>query len=387
MELPEGLGDAQRLTYATARKFAAEQLQPLTKSHAGDESLVRRVLPALAELGILGGVFPADVGGSEIDYVSYCLVCEAIGGVSPSIFTGALTVQLSLVGSALNKYGSEKQRGTVLKAMLEGSQLGSFALTEPNSGSDPAAGETIAKKTEAGWALSGTKLWISNGSICDWSLVFAQTSPGSRHKGMTAFLVDMRLSGVTRRPIRDKLGLWESDTAEIHLDDVRVADDAIVGAVGQGFAIAQNSLESGRLSTAAAGVGISQACLETSIEYAKQRQQWTKPIGQHQIVQEMVTDMAVTTAASRLIVHDAARTLDAGKSARMKVAMAKRFATEGAVQCARTAISLHGAVGYVNETGLAGLLRDAIGLSLYEGTNQIQALIIGRDLLGLSAFA
>lgn len=387
MQLPEDLGDGQRLTYATVRKFAQDELRPLVLLHARDESLVRTVLPRLAELGILGGVFPAEVGGSEIDYVSYCLVCETIAGVSPSVFTGALTVQLSLVASALNKFGSEKQRGTVLKAMLAGAQLGSFALTEPNSGSDPAAGETIATKTADGWQLSGTKLWISNGSICDWSLVFAQTKPGARHKGLTAFLVDMRLPGVQRRPIPNKLGLWQSDTAEIHLDAVAVPDDAVVGAVGQGFAVAQSSLESGRLSTAAAAVGISQACLDASIAYASQRRQWAKPIGAHQLVQEMVTDIAVTTAASRLLVHDAARALDAGLSARSKVAMAKRFATDGAVQCARTAISLHGAVGYVDETGLAGLLRDAIGLSLYEGTNQIQALIVGRELLGMSAFA
>ena len=204
---------------------------------------------------------------------------------------------------------------------------------------------------------------------------------------MTAFLVDMHSSGITRTPIPNKLGLWSSDTAEISFDGVAVGADAVVGAVGQGFAIAQNSLESGRLSTAAAGVGISQACLDISIAYAKSREQWGKPIGGHQIVQEMVTDMAIATMASRLLVHDAAKAIEAGRSARSEVAMAKRFATESAVQVARNAISLHGGVGYVDETGVSGLLRDAIGLTLYEGTNQIQALLVGRELLGLAAFA
>lgn len=386
MEFLENLSEEQRLVYNTVRAFARDELAPLAKTHARDESLVRRVLPRLAELGVLGGVFPSAYGGAELDFISYCLVCEAIAGVSPSVFTGALTVQLSLVGTALNKFGTEDQRTVTLRNLLGGRSVGAFALTEPDSGSDPAAANCLATRTETGWALTGTKLWISNGSIADVAVVFAQTEPGSRHRGMTAFLVDMNLQGIARTPIKDKLGLWESDTAEIVFDGVVLDDSCRVGEVGKGFGIAQSSLESGRLSTAAAAVGISQACLETSISYAKQREQWGKPIGGHQIVQEMVTDMAVTTAASRLLVHDAARRMDAGTSVRSAVAMAKRFATEGAVQVARTAISMHGGVGYVEETGIANLLRDAIGLSLYEGTNQIQALIVGRELLGLSAF-
>lgn len=386
MEFLENLSEEQRLVYNTVRAFAKDELAPLAKKHARDESLVRVVLPQLAELGVLGGVFPAEYGGADLDFVSYCLVCEAISGVSPSVFTGALTVQLSLVGTALYKSGSEAQRAGMLKTLLEGRAVGAFALTEPDSGSDPAAGKCLATRSEGGWTLNGTKLWISNGSICDYAVVFAQTDAGSRHRGMTAFLVDTSLAGISRTPIKDKLGLWESDTAEIVFDGVAIEDSARIGEVGKGFGIAQASLESGRLSTAAAAVGISQACLETSISYAKQREQWGKPIGGHQIVQEMVTDMAVTTAASRLLVHDAARRMDAGGNVRSAVAMAKRFATEGAVQVARSSISMHGGVGYVEETGVANLLRDAIGLSLYEGTNQIQALIVGRELLGLSAF-
>lgn len=386
MEFLDSLSEEQRLVYTTVRAFARDKLAPLAARHARDESLVRIVLPQLAELGVLGGVFPNRYGGAELDFTSYCLVCEAIAGVSPSVFTGALTVQLSLVGTAIHEFGDETQRQQALRMLLEGRAVGAFALTEPDSGSDPAAGKCLASRNGDGWKLSGSKLWISNGSICDWAVVFAQTEPGSRHRGMTAFWVDMTQPGITRSPIKNKLGLWESDTAEINFDDVTLDDSARLGEVGTGFALAQKSLESGRLSTAAAAVGISQACLETSIAYAKQREQWGKPIGGHQIVQEMVTDMAVTTAASRLLVHDAARRMESGSSVRTAVAMAKRFATEGAVQVARTSISLHGGVGYVEETGVAGLLRDAIGLSLYEGTNQIQALIIGRDLLGISAF-
>lgn len=386
MDFLESLNDEQRLVYNTVRSFARDELAPLAKQHAGDETLVRTVLPRLAELGVLGGVFPAQYGGADLDYTSYCLVCEAVAGVSPSVFTGALTVQLSLVGTAVYAFGNETQREQGLRQLLEGRIVGAFALTEPDSGSDPAAGKLLATKDGDGWRLSGSKLWISNGSISDRAVVFAQTEPGSRHRGMTAFWVDMNQPNITRTPIKNKLGLWESDTAEINFDDVRVDDSDRLGDVGKGFAAAQKSLDSGRLSTAAAAVGISQACLETSIAYAKQREQWNKPIGGHQLIQGMVTDMAVTTAASRLLVHDAARRMDAGASVRTALSMAKRFATEGAVQVARTSISLHGGIGYVEETGVAGLLRDAIGLSLYEGTNQIQALIIGRELLGISAF-
>lgn len=387
MELFENLGEAQRLTYQTVRKFAHGELRETVRQSGGDTTLVKALLPRLGKLGLLGGVFPEDIGGAGLDHVSYCLVCEAVAGISPSVFTGALTVQLSLVGSALQKYGSTEQREQVLRPMLAGQKLGAFALTEPDSGSDPAAASMFAKKDGDYWVLSGSKLWISNGSICDQAIVFAQTITGSRHKGMTAFIVDMNLRGVSRAPIGGKLGLFESDTAELHFDDVQLPDSCRLGDVGQGFAIAQNSLESGRLSTAAAAVGIGQECLELSVAYAKRRQQWGKPIGAHQLIQEMVADMAITTTASRLLVHDAARTMDAGRSARGQVAMAKRFATEGAVECARKAISLHGGMGYVDETAIAPLLRDAIGLSLYEGTNQIQALLIGREFLGLSALA
>lgn len=387
MNPTDGLTAEQALAYETARRVATEVVAPLVRARPGDGTLPRTLLPRLAEVGLLGGTFPEVYGGAGIDHVSYALVCEAIGGVSPSVFTSCLTVQLSLVGTAVHGFGSEEQRRRYLPALLSGQILGAFALTEPDTGSDPAALATSARQVEGGWLLSGAKYWISNGSLADLIVVFAQTDPGSRHRGLAAFLVDGDSPGLRRQPIPGKLGLHQSDTAALYLDDVHVPADRLLGEPGDGFTIAQASLTSGRLSTAACAVGIGQACLEASIHYARGREQWGKPIGGHQLVQELVADMATEVAAARLLTHRAAADLDAARPARLSVAMAKQFATEAAVRAARHAISLHGGVGYVEDYPVAGLLRDAIGLSLYEGTTQIQKLIIGRELLGLSAFA
>lgn len=376
------------MIFDVAQRFAAEELAPLVRARAGDASLPREVVPRLAEVGLLGGPFPEEYGGGGIDYVAYSAICEAIGAVSPSLFTSCLTVQLSLVATAIHAYGSDQQKASWLPQLLGGKILGAFALTEPDSGSDPAAAQAAATQVEGGWTLDGSKLWISNGSIADVVLVFAQTASGSRHRGMTAFLVNADAQGFSAQPIPGKLGLHESDTAALYFDRVFVPDEQVVGGVGDGFRVAQNSLQSGRLSTASSAVGISQRALDACLDYAGQREQWGKPIGGHQLIQELVADIATDTSASRLLARRAAADMDAGsEAARLSVPMAKQFATEAAVKAARNAISLHGAVGYVDEYPVAGLLRDAIGLSLYEGTTQIQKLLIARELLGVSAFS
>ena len=264
--------------------------------------------------------------------------------------------------------------------------MGAFALSEPNAGSDPAALELTARRNGDDWVLNGSKFWISNGSLADLIIVFAQAEPGSRHKGLAAFIVDGESPELERRVITDKLGLHASNTAALFFDDVRVGGDRLLGKPGDGFKIAQTSLESGRTSTAACAVGIIQTCLDACVAYAGQRKQWGKPIAGHQLIQEMVADMATDCEAARLLTLQAARARDEGLPATKAVVMAKQFATEAAVRAARTAISLHGGVGYLGEYPVEGLLRDAIGLSVYEGTTQIQKLILGRELLGVPAF-
>jgi hypothetical protein len=246
--------------------------------------------------------------------------------------------------------------------------------------------ELTATRNEGGWVLSGSKFWISNGSQADVIIVFAQTNPGTRHKGIGAFVVDGISAGLGRQPIPDKLGLHASNTAALFFDGVHVGEDRLLGRAGEGFKIAQTSLEAGRTSTAACAVGIVQACLDACVSYAKQREQWGKPIAAHQLIQEMVADMATDCEAARLLTIEAALKRDSGEPATRNVVMAKHFATEAAVRAARTAISLHGGVGYLGEYPVEGLLRDAIGLSLYEGTTQVQKLMLGRELLGVAAF-
>ena len=380
------LTEAQRLIYNTAKTFADREIRPHIRERANDESFPLEIMRKLADNGLLAGPFPEEYGGAGIDNVSYVLLCEAIGGASPSVFTAALTVQLSLVSTAIYKFGTEEQRQRWLPDLFAAKTVGAFALSEPNVGSDPAAMELTAVRNENGWILNGSKFWISNGCQADVILVFAQTDVGARHKGVAAFVVDGNSPGLERQAIQEKLGLHASNTAALFFDGVHVSDDRMIGKAGDGFKIAQTSLESGRTSTAAAAVGIIQSCLDACINYAKQREQWGKPIATHQLIQEMVADMATDCEAARLLTIEAALKRDAGEPATKNVVMAKYFATEAAVRAARTAISLHGGVGYLGEYPVEGYLRDAIGLSLYEGTTQIQKLLLGRELLGVSAF-
>ncbi len=380
------LTDAQRIVYDTAKRFAANEIKPHVRERRDDPQFPIDIMRKLADSGLLGGTFPEEYGGGGIDNVSYVLICEAIGAASPSVFTAALTVQLTLVSTAIERFGSDDQKQTFLPELFAARRVGAFALSEPNVGSDPAAGELTARRNGDHWTLKGSKFWISNGSLADWIVVFAQTEPGKRHKGMATFLVDGESAGLERQPIPDKLGLNASDTAALFFDNVEVPSDRLIGDVGAGFEIAQTSLESGRTSTAACAVGIIQACLDACIAYAQQREQWGKPIAGHQLIQEMVAEMATDCEAARLLTIEAARARDEGGPATKNVVMAKHFATEAAVRAARNAISLHGGVGYLGEYPVEGLLRDAIGLSLYEGTTQIQKLILGRELLGVSAF-
>ena len=380
------LTEAQRMIYTTAKKFAEREIKPHIRERARDETFPIDIMRKLADNGLLAGPFPEEHGGAGIDNVSYVLLCEAICGASPSVFTAALTVQLSLVSTAVHYFGSEDQKRRFLPDLFSARKIGAFALSEPNVGSDPAAGELTAKRDGDNWVLNGSKFWISNGGLADYIVVFAQADPGTRHKGMAAFLVDGDSAGLERQVIHDKLGLQASNTAALFFDGVIVPGDRLIGKPGEGLKIAQTSLESGRTSTAAAAVGIIQTCLDACIAYAQQRVQWNKPIAAHQLIQEMVADMATDCEAARLLTLEAALKRDLGEPATKNVVMAKHFATEAAVKAARTAISLHGGVGYLAEYPVEGLLRDAIGLSLYEGTTQIQKLILGRELLGVSAF-
>jgi alkylation response protein AidB-like acyl-CoA dehydrogenase len=283
------------------------------------------------------------------------------------------------------EWGSEEQKQHYLPRLCSGEWLGCFGLTEPDTGSDAANQKTRATKVDGGWSISGAKMWISMGNHAKVALVFAQTDPSLKHRGLACFLVDTDQPGFQPSEIHGKMGLHGSDTAALALDEVHASDDQMLGAVGDGFKVAMSALDSGRFSVAAGCVGICQGCVEESVAYATEREQFSRPIASFQLVQAMLADMKVKAEASRLLVWRAAWLKDQGKPNTLETSIAKLYATESAVECANTAIQVHGGAGYVDDHPVERWFRDVRVTTLYEGTSQIQKLIIGRALTGINA--
>jgi hypothetical protein len=296
-----------------------------------------------------------------------------------------VSVQTSLVCSSIQRWGSEEQKHEWLPRLCTGEILGCFGLTEPNTGSDAANLATRAEKTGDGWRITGQKQWISMGNYAKVALVFAQTDPEKKHRGLGAFLVPTEASGFSSSAIHGKLGLRASDTAELSLDGVDVGDEALLGEVGDGFKVAMSALDSGRFSVASGCVGICQGCVDASVAYSKERKQFDRPLASFQLVQEMIADMVVDTEAARALVWRAGWLKDAGKPNTTETSIAKLYATEAAVRSANNAIQVHGGSGYVDDHPVERYLRDARVTTLYEGTSQIQKLIIGRAATGINA--
>jgi len=372
------LTDEQRLVKETAREFAEREILPYARDNDRAERFDESLPKKLGDMGFLGPILSEEYGGRGIDYQTYALIVEEIGRADSSART-IVSVQTSLVGSAIEKWGSEEQKKNYLPGLCSGEALGCFGLTEPNTGSDAANLATRAKKVGDSWHVTGQKQWISLGNYASFALVFAQTDPELKHRGLGAFLVPRE--GFESSAIHGKLGLRASDTAELSVD----GEGFLVGQVGDGFKVAMSALDSGRLSVAAGCVGICQGCLDASVKYAKERQQFGKPLAAFQLVQEMLADMAVDTDAARGLVQRAAWLKDTGKPNTRETSTAKLFATEAAVRAANTAIQVHGGSGYVDDYPVERYLRDARVTTLYEGTSQIQKLIIGRALTGVNA--
>jgi alkylation response protein AidB-like acyl-CoA dehydrogenase len=296
-----------------------------------------------------------------------------------------ISVQTSLVCSAILRWGTEEQKQRYLPRLCSGEWLGCFALTEPDTGSDAANQKTRATRSDGGWKINGSKMWISNASHAQLALVFAQTDPERQHRGIACFLVETDQPGFQPQLIEGKMGLHASDTSSIALDDVRADDDQVLGEVGDGFKVAMSALDSGRYSVAAGCVGICQGCVEESVRYAKEREQFGRPIASFQLVQAMIAEMVVKTDAARMLTWRAGFLKDAGRPNTTETSIAKLYATEAAVDCANTAIQVHGGAGYVDDHPVERYFRDVRVTTLYEGTSQIQKLIIGRAATGLNA--
>jgi butyryl-CoA dehydrogenase len=380
------LTDEQQLIQATAREFAHKVVRPRADENARKHHFDVELARQIAGQGYLGAIIPREYGGAGLDYVTYGLVVEQIGAVDSAMRT-VISVQTSLVCSAILKYGTEEQKTTYLPKLCSGEWLGCFGLTEPDTGSDAANQRTRATKVDGGWRINGAKMWISMGNHAKVALVFAQTDPEKKHRGLACFLVDTDQDGYQPTEIHGKMGLHASDTAAISLDDVFASDEQVLGAVGDGFKVAMSALDSGRYSVAAGSVGICQYVLDESVRYATERRQFDRPIASFQLVQGMLAEMKVKTDAARMLTWRAGWLKDQGEPNTTETSIAKFFATEAAQWCANTAIQVHGGAGYVDDHPVERAFRDVRVTTLYEGTSQIQRLIIGKALTGINAIA
>jgi butyryl-CoA dehydrogenase len=374
----------QELIRDSAREFCEREIVPHSRDWDRAEELDRGLVPKLADAGYLGATIAEEYGGMGLDTVSYCLLMEELGRADSSV-RGIVSVNLGLVSKTIAKWGTDEQKSTWLPQLASGTSLGCYALTEPGSGSDPASLVTRAERDGEDWLLSGSKLFITLGSWAGLALVFAR-SGGQGARGLTCFLVPTDSAGYSAAPIKGKLGLRAQDTAEVFLEGVRVPDSSRLGAEGDGFKVAMSALDNGRISLAAGCVGIAQGCLDACVEYAEERRQFGKAISSFQLVQELLADMAVELEAARLLTWRAALLADAGERHTLESSVAKYYASEGSVRAANSAVQIHGGYGYVDEYPVGKYLRDARVTTLYEGTSQIQKLIIGRALTGESAF-
>jgi alkylation response protein AidB-like acyl-CoA dehydrogenase len=379
------LTDEQRAVREMARKFADEYIIPVARDNDINERFPGDIIERTGDLGLLGGPIPVEYGGAGLDYISHALVTEEVGKACSSVRT-TISVQISLVELSLASWGTTEQKHRYLPAMCSGKLIGCFGLTEPNAGSDPSGMETSAVADGDHWVLNGHKIWISNGGVAGLAIVFAQTDKSKGNRGIGAFLVDRGTPGFSTRDMHGKLGLRASNTGELILEDCRIPKDQLLGKVGEGFKVAMSALDNGRYSVAAGCVGICQGCADASVRYAKERKQFGRAIGSFQLVQDLIARMIVDTEAARLLVFRAGHLKNQGRRCTREISMAKYFASEAAVRCALDAIQVHGSYGYSNEYPVERYLRDAKVATIYEGTSQIQKLLIASHDLGIRAF-
>ena len=374
------LSDEQELAQRAARDFASEKVLPLAAEIDEQGKIPPALLAEMGALGFMGAYVPERYGGSGLDTVSYILIVEEINRACAS--TGVvLSSHLSLAIEPILEYGTVAQKEHFLPAMARGERIGCFALSEPASGSDAAAMRTSARRDGDSWVLNGTKNFITNGSLSDVAVVFAQTDPAKRHKGIAAFIVEKGTTGFSVGKLEKKLGIRGSDTAQLIFADCRVPAANLLGEVGDGFKIALSTLDGGRISIAAQAVGIARACLEDSLGYAKEREAFGKKIAEFQAIQWMLADMATEIDAARLLTWRAASLKDAGQDHILAAAEAKLFASDVAVKAARDCVQIFGGYGYLKDFPAERHYRDAKITEIYEGTSEIMKLVIAEEIL------
>jgi butyryl-CoA dehydrogenase len=374
------LTDEQQMIQTMARELAQEHIAPIASEIDRDARFPHETVKRMGELGLLGIMVPEQWGGSGADTVSYVVALEEISKACASHGV-VMSVNNSLYCDPVWTYGTDEQRVRFLRPVASGHALGCFALTEPEAGSDARNQRTLAVRDGNDYVITGRKMFISTGREASFVLVFAQTDAAKAHRGITAFVVEKGTPGLSVSKTEDKLGIRASDTAELVFDGCRVSAASRLGEEGEGFHIALATLDGGRIGIAAQAVGIAAGAYERSVVYARERKAFGVPIGQHQMVQWMIADMATAIDGARLITLKAATLKDAKKPYTKEASMAKLFAAETAMKVATDAVQVHGGYGYIREAEVERYFRDAKITQIYEGTSQIQKLVIAREVL------
>ena len=369
----------QELIRDAARRFAEARLRPFSAEWDRNATFPRDRIAELGALGFMGMLVPEALGGSKTDFVSYALAIEEIAAGDGAIST-IVSVHNSVGCGPILAYGTEQQKEQFLPPMARGEWLGAFCLTEPEAGSDASALKTRARKVGDRYVLSGTKQFITSGKNADVAIVFAVTDPEAGKRGISAFIVPTDTQGYRVASVERKMGQHLSDTAQIAFDNMEIPAESLLGAEGHGYRIALSNLESGRIGIAAQCVGMARAAFETALDYSKRRKSFGVPIGQHQAVSFRLADMATQLEAARQLVLHAASLKDAGRPALMAASMAKLFASEAAERICSDAIQIHGGYGYVADFPVERIYRDVRVCQIYEGTSDVQRMVIGREL-------
>lgn len=375
------LTSEQELARRTARQFAEGEIAPVIARYDEAEEFPHELIRKLGELGFMGALFPPEYGGAGLDYVAYALVVEELSRVDGSV---AITMWAhnSLCANHIYSFGSEAQKQRYLPALARGEVLGAWGLTEPGSGSDAAALKTTAVEDGDGYVLTGTKAFITNGSVAGTAVVMARTDPAAPSaRGISAFILERGMPGFRPGQRYRKLGLRASDTAELVLEGVRVPRENLLGERDRGFQDVKRVLEGGRIAMAAMAVGLAQGCLDQAVRYARERTAFGRPIAGFQAIQAMLADLATEVEAARLLTLRAAYGKDQGRAVMKEAAMAKVFASEVGMRCATKALQIHGGYGYIREFPIERFFRDVKLCEIGEGTSEIQRILIARALL------
>jgi glutaryl-CoA dehydrogenase (non-decarboxylating) len=363
------------------RKFTRTEILPYIREWDEQHHIETSVIRKLADLGLMGVCIPEQYGGAGMDYNALAIVCSELE-YGDTAYRTAVSVHTGLNSMTLLQWGNEEQKQKYLVPQAQGKQLGAFALTEPNAGSDAGSLQTRAVRDGDHYVLNGSKIWISMADYADNILVFATVDPQKQHRGITAFIVERSFSGVTTRPLKGKLGIHGGDTGEVILEDVRVPVANRLGEEGEGFKIAMSALDNGRFTVAAGAAGLTRACLDASVKYAHERKTFGVEIGKHQLVQQMIAKMEAGLQTSELLVYRSGWLKNQGVRNTRETSLAKWIASDVAFQSASDAIQIHGAYGYSNEYPVERFLRNSKALVIYEGTREIHTIMQAEYVLG-----